>query len=112
MKKYPFPPGVTQMSGPDYAEHCRAMGAAEKAAKVAKAARRAEVAKPGPGTAARIKGLAVGASVTLAGYKRTTQVSSAIRRAYVDTGARYTSALAHDLLTGETVTGVTVTRTG
>jgi hypothetical protein len=60
---------------------------------------------------ARITALKVGESVTLAGYLKTTKVSSYIRNAYIATGGRYTSALARDLLTGETVIGVTVTRT-
>lgn len=115
MKKYPFPPGQTVMSDADYKEHCRTMAAAEAAAKKAQrerreamAARRRETRANGP--KARIVALAVGASVTLTGYKKTTQVSSAMAAAYIETGGRYRSELARDLLTGETVIGVTVTR--
>jgi hypothetical protein len=115
MKKYPFPPNVTLMSDSDYREHCRAMAEAEKQAKKAKTAhleamrkRRAEVRATMP--TGRVSALKVGESVMLAGYRKTTQVSSYIRNAYIKTCGRYTSALAYDLLTGETVTGVTVTR--
>jgi hypothetical protein len=108
------------MSAPDYAAHCTAMAKAERDAKAAAraqrdamAARRREVAAEGP--RARIQPLKVGQSVTLPGYTKTTQLSAQLRRLYVETGARYSSALAKspDMLTGETmiVTGVTVTRT-
>lgn len=86
-----------------------------KAARIRKAilaetkARREEVRRTGP--TGRIAALEVGQSLTLVGYTKTTEVSSAIRNAYIKTGGRYTSALASDLLTGETVMGVTVTRT-
>lgn len=116
MKKYPFPPNVTSMSDSDYREHCLQCAAADAATKKARkdradamAARRRETRANGP--KARIIALKVGESLTLAGYTKTTQTSSAVRAAYIETGGRYTSALAHDLLTGETVTGVTVTRT-
>lgn len=115
MKKYPFPPGVTSMSGPGYLEHCRVMGIAERAAKSARRAhldamraRRVETRASGP--TARITALSVGASVMLAGYQKTTKVSSYVRNAYIATGGRYTSALARDLMDGQTVIGVTVTR--
>lgn len=116
MKKYPFPPNVGSMSDSDYKEHCKTMAKAERDAKIARhmhteamRIRRAEVRVTLP--TARITALKVGESLTLAGYQQTTKVSSYIRNAYVKTGGRYTSALARDMLTGETVIGVTVTRT-
>lgn len=115
MKKYPFPPDVTLMSDAAYKEHCRTMAAAQKAERDARKAhteamrkRRAEVRATMP--TARITALNVGASLTLEGYTKTTQVSSAIRHAYVATGGRYASKLARSLLDGETVIGVTVSR--
>jgi hypothetical protein len=76
------------------------------AAKVETAARRA--ANPRP--ADTLNALAVGVSHTFPQYKSTTQVSSAIRSAWIKNGYRYASKLARDLLTGENVIGVTVTR--
>jgi hypothetical protein len=115
VKKYPFPPGVASMSPADYRDHCARMSAAERAAVSARkkerdamAARRRETLANGP--RARIAALAIGESVTLAGYTKTTQTSSAIRSAYIATGGRYSSRLARDLVTGESVIGVTVTR--
>lgn len=89
--------------------------ATKRADKEARRARKAELAagrtlspeKP----AAILAALAVGASHTFANYRSTAQVSASLRASYIRTGQRYTSALARDLLTGETVTGVTVTRT-
>lgn len=133
MKKYPFPPNVRSMSDSDYREHCATMSKAAQEAKTrvredkaaaakiretrrterasriaARAARIAEVRATSP--SGRITALAVGESVTLTGYKTTPQISASIRHVYVRTGQRYTSALARDMLTGESVIGVTVTR--
>ena len=116
VKKYPFPAGVTSMSDADYREHCRKCADAERATRAANRAhldamraRRAETRASMP--TARVAALKVGESVLLAGYQKTTQVSSAIRNAYIATGGRYTSRVQPDHLTGETVIGVTVTRT-
>lgn len=135
MKKYPFPPNVGSMSDSDYREHCANCATAEREAKaearikrerarderakavaargaerLARRARKAEQRATSP--IGRVEALKAGESVNLSGYTSTRQLSSTLAAAYVNTGARYTSALAHDLLTGETVTGVTVTRTG
>lgn len=134
MKKYPFPPNVRLMSDSDYRDHCLKCARADAEAKMlrreakaaaakARDAKRAERAKRiaaqsaraaemrAIGPAGRIAALAVGESVTLTQYRATAQVSSSVRSVYVRTGQRYTSAIARDLLTGESVIGVTVTRT-
>lgn len=109
MSKYRFPSGVASMTGPEFEEHKRRIDAQLHADKAARAARSGEVRRVGPSAA--IGALGVGASVTFSQYKKTGQLSSALRGAYIRTGHRYTSAIARDMLTGETVIGVTVTRT-
>jgi hypothetical protein len=107
--RYAFPPGVASMTQAEFTEHRRRIDEARRADKAAQTARRAEVTRVGP--SATLATLAVGASHTFPQYKTTGQLSSALRGAYVRTGKRYSSKVARDLLTGETVIGVTVTRT-
>lgn len=75
------------------------------------AARASRAALRATGPAARIRALTVGASVLFTEYRTTPQVSSSVNQIQARTGQRYTSAIARDLLTGETVIGVRVTRT-
>ena len=109
LSRYKFPPGVTTMTPAEFEAHKRATDQRLAADRLARAARYSEGRKAGP--SAIIDTLAVGASHTFNQYTKTGQLSSATRGAYIRTGKRYTSALARDLLTGESVIGVTVTRT-
>jgi len=91
--------------------------AAKRATKLERAARKARLASDrlnrGPRAIDRLTSLGVGASYTFPApkYRATTQTSSMIRSAWLKTGARYTSRIARDLIDGQTVIGVTVTRT-
>lgn len=84
-----------------------------KAERLARAERlTANRAARGPRPIDILAALAVGASHLFPApkYRATTQVSSLLRSAWLKTGAKFTSSLARDILTGETVAGVRVTR--
>lgn len=84
---------------------------ARAATKAERAARRATLkAERGEGPTEAVKRLGVGQSVTLTKYRTTGQLSSTLNGLFVRVGQRYTSTVARDLIDGETVIGVTVSR--
>ncbi len=93
------------------AERKEAARAAREAGAAVELARARELADRGEGgIAAVVKALAVGESYVAKRYTDTRKVSATLARIYVKTGMQFESSIARDIITGEGVIGVRITR--